>query len=122
MRISNAKEDQNSIKPIEAKGSAAKSKDKKSSKQRGKSKEDYTREKNAIQKGLGISAKSTASMGKFDKKLQGKKAKHDQVDDSHKYLKRIENKKVISSLQVDTKGEKNRNLKILQMMERSKKN
>ena len=75
-------------------------------------------EKKAIQKQMTLAAKSTASQGHFDRKLKGVNQK--EIDQAHKYAKQKEKQKQVGEYEKDKKQEKNRNLKILNMIQRQK--
>ena len=73
------------------------------------------RERKALDKSLQLAQLSTASMGKFDKKV----SKHEpDAPASQKVLKKKSNQQ-LAKLQSDPKGERERNMKILNFLERS---
>lgn len=73
------------------------------------------RERKALDKSLQLAQLSTASMGKFDKKV----SKHEpDAPTSQKVLKKKSNQQ-LAKLQNDPKGERERNIKILSFLERS---
>ena len=80
-----------------------------------KKKEVKKRERKALEKSLQLAQLSTASMGKFDKKVS--KAEPD-APGSQKILKKKSNSQ-LAKLERDPKMEKERNMKILSFMQRS---
>lgn len=74
------------------------------------------RERKALDKSLQLAQLSTASMGKFDKKV----SKHEpEAPNSQKIVKKKSNQ-ALAKLQNDPKGERERNMKILGLMQREK--
>lgn len=73
------------------------------------------RERKALDKSLSLAQLSTASMGKFDRKV----SKHEpEAPNSQKILKKKSNSD-LAKFQHDRKGEKERNMKILGLLQRA---